>query len=320
MANYNGGRYLGEAINSLQAQTLQSWELLFVDDRSQDDSVERAMTLARYDPRIRVVRQSTNRGPAAARNSAIMGARGRWIAIFDSDDIMQPERLMNLRERARSDNVAIVADNLLVFSDESEMTRPFIPDRIARSLRSVGLAKYIKSNTLYSRMPDLGYLKPFIRADYLARAGILYDERLRIGEDYEFMVRLLASGQKLHYEPTALYLYRKHPQSLSHRIGGDAIVALMDSDNRFARTPAAADHGVAAALRLRKKSLRVMYRYDRMLQLLKSGRYGEALAIGVRTPRSWPMLAEPLAARIARLRQRRRHASAAGLLAALEGE
>src|SRR5581483_5505373 len=93
---------------------LSPWELIFVDDGSEDDSVALASRAAAHDPRIRVFAEPENRGPAAARNKAIALAHGRWIAIFDSDDdLMRPDRLEALRERAKSDRAAIVADDLL---------------------------------------------------------------------------------------------------------------------------------------------------------------------------------------------------------------
>jgi len=108
-------------------------------------------------------------------------ARGAWIAIFDSDDLMLPDRLERLLYRARTDGAAIVADNLLLFSETSPTPRPFLRNRLSRAPHWIGLAEFIDSTRLYSRMPDLGYLKPVIRLDEIRRLEARYDERLRIG-------------------------------------------------------------------------------------------------------------------------------------------
>lgn len=305
MANYNGRTFLGAAIRSLQAQTLKDWELLFVDDGSSDDSLDRARSFARDDKRIRLIDQQRNSGPAAARNRAIRLARGRWIAIFDSDDLMHPERLERLRRRSDTDNAAIVVDNLALFSADARSIRSFLPRRLTRSARWIDLPQYIASNCLYSRVPDLGYLKPLISAQYLS-SQFFYDERLRIGEDYELMTRLLASGLKLRLEPAALYYYRKHPGSFSHRMGADSIAPLAEANERLANSFACAEPDLARALERRRRSLESLLRYDGVIGHLKRRRFRAAIAESVMAPSIWPLLTRPIRARLARLRQQTR--------------
>lgn len=88
-------RYLAEAIASVQAQTLDDWELLVVDDGSHDASLAIAQAFAQDDPRIRVLRHPDGgrRGAAASRNFAIRQAQGRWIAFLDGDDLLLPRHL-----------------------------------------------------------------------------------------------------------------------------------------------------------------------------------------------------------------------------------
>lgn len=301
MANYNGARYLSAAIKSLQSQTFPHWELIFVDDGSQDNSVALALGLAERDPRIRVVANEGNHGPGAARNKAIELAKGHWLAILDSDDLMRADRLDVLRERARSDRAAIVADNMLVFSDETPKTKSFLPGDYAKAPRWIGLAEYIDSNRLYSRTPDLGYLKPMISLDRLRASFIRYDERLRIGEDYELIARLMASGLKLRLEPTAHYLYRKHAGSTSHRIHAEALEALIEANERLALVIPAADAEAQAALRRRAQSLHAMLAYDRVIGMLKDGDYARAAQASIMEPRIWPLLTRPVRARMGRL-------------------
>jgi succinoglycan biosynthesis protein ExoO len=301
MANYNGARYLGHAIKSLEAQTFRNWELIFVDDCSSDESVALAHHFAERDPRIRIFVQTNNQGPAAARNKAIELAKGRWIAIFDSDDLMRPDRLDVLRERAKSDRAAIVADNLLVFSADQPNPKYFLPHDYTRAPRWVGLAEYIDSNRLYSRAPDLGYLKPMIDLERLRASGIRYDERLRIGEDYELIARLMAAGMRLRLEPTAHYLYRKHASSISYRIHAEALEALIKANNRLQLAVRPLDTEILEALRRRDQSLQAMLAYDRVIGMLKAGDYAQAAQVSIREPRIWPLLTRPVTARMSRL-------------------
>jgi succinoglycan biosynthesis protein ExoO len=301
MANYNGARHIERAIASLQAQTLQSWELIFADDASSDESVAIAERLARTDGRIRISASATNGGPAAVRNRAIALARGRWIAVFDSDDIMAPERLEALLARAQADGASIVADDLLTFVDGSSKFTPFLGKRLGERPSWIGLAEFIDSNRLRSRTPDLGYLKPMFRAEMLRHSAIRYDERLRIGEDYDLLARLIAQGNLLRLEPKPLYLYRKHPGSTSHRIRTDQIRSLIEADRRFAADVRILSKEEARALRRRTNELKVMLTYETVVELIKAGAYGRAAALSIGAPPIWPLLTRPVTARLRRL-------------------
>jgi glycosyltransferase involved in cell wall biosynthesis len=86
---YNGARYLGEAIDSVLAQTHPAAELIVVDDGSEDESGAIAEA---YGPPVRCIRQE-NGGMAAARNRAIREASGDYFAFLDADDRFRPDKL-----------------------------------------------------------------------------------------------------------------------------------------------------------------------------------------------------------------------------------
>lgn len=93
MAAYNADRYIAESIESILSQTYSNWELIIVDDASSDKTVEIANEYAKYDPRIKLICQDKNSGPAIARNQAIEKSLGKYVAILDSDDISLPSRI-----------------------------------------------------------------------------------------------------------------------------------------------------------------------------------------------------------------------------------
>jgi glycosyltransferase involved in cell wall biosynthesis len=88
---YNREAYLGDAIDSILAQTLTDFELLVIDDGSTDRSCEVAQSYD--DPRIRLVRNRSNMGIPKTRNEAVRLARGEYLAFLDSDDVAYPDRL-----------------------------------------------------------------------------------------------------------------------------------------------------------------------------------------------------------------------------------
>ena len=88
---YNRELYVGEAIESIVAQTFADFEILLVDDGSTDHSVEKIRSFS--DPRIRLVCNEGNLGIPKTRNKGVELARGQYMAMLDSDDRAYPERL-----------------------------------------------------------------------------------------------------------------------------------------------------------------------------------------------------------------------------------
>lgn len=297
-ANYNGARHLAAAVRSVLDQTLEDFELIIVDDRSTDDSLAVIDEAAAGDPRVKVLVQAVNGGPGAARNRAFDEARGRWIAVFDSDDLMTPDRLARLTARGEEDHADIVVDNLAVFTDGAEaQAEPFLKGAAYAEPRWITLADYIGAARMYSKAPGLGYLKPLFRAEALGE--LRYREGLRIGEDYDLVLRLLVCGARMRLEPAALYRYRKHEGSISHRMRREHLEAMLAADASldFAAQPAP----VRRAQLQRRKSLEAAIAYDRVMEKLKAKDLLGGLAASAVRPDVWPLLTMPITARIKRL-------------------
>ena len=91
MPSYNTGKYIKQSIESVIQQTYHNWELIIVDDCSNDDTDLVVRSFG--DARIRYLKNGINIGAAASRNKALKEAKGRWIAFLDSDDLWTPEKL-----------------------------------------------------------------------------------------------------------------------------------------------------------------------------------------------------------------------------------
>lgn len=92
IANYNYGKYIGEAIESVLSQTYQNFEIIICDDGSTDDSLAVIHKYSASNPRFRVICQP-NMGHASALNTAFNVSRGDIIATLDADDMWVPDRL-----------------------------------------------------------------------------------------------------------------------------------------------------------------------------------------------------------------------------------
>src|SRR5262245_12992873 len=88
---YNRAGSIGGAIPSVLRQTWADFELIVIDDGSEDGTLEAAAGIR--DPRLRLIAGQSNRGAAAARNRGAAVARADWIAFQDSDDEWLPEKL-----------------------------------------------------------------------------------------------------------------------------------------------------------------------------------------------------------------------------------
>jgi teichuronic acid biosynthesis glycosyltransferase TuaG len=105
--SWNVERLIGETIESVQAQTLGDWELLIADDCSTDKTAAVVESYAAKDPRVHLIRQPRNGGPALARQAAIEKAQGRFIAFLDSDDLWLPAKLERQIAFAREHRAAL---------------------------------------------------------------------------------------------------------------------------------------------------------------------------------------------------------------------
>jgi glycosyltransferase involved in cell wall biosynthesis len=89
----NAQRYLPQTIRSILAQTFPDWELIVVDDASEDDTAAVVQGFTDGDPRIRLIRRSSAGGPYVAANEGLSHAAGRYIVRTDADDISTPTRI-----------------------------------------------------------------------------------------------------------------------------------------------------------------------------------------------------------------------------------
>ena len=110
---YRRAELLGEALQSVLAQTCQDFEVIIVDDHSEDDGATRKLIESFADDRLKYIYLENNRGPAGARNAAMPHCCGEYISFLDSDDLFQPRKLEIHAGILRSN-----PDVAMVYSDE----------------------------------------------------------------------------------------------------------------------------------------------------------------------------------------------------------
>ncbi len=205
MAVYGGERYIADAIRSVQAEKYANWELLLVDDRSPDGSVEIIRTFS--DPRIRLVHNEVNLGLVGVRNRILREARGEYLSWLDQDDLTYPDRLSSQIEFLQTNREYSLCGSWTDMRHEAEDgSFENLPERLPvdhADIRSaMPFLNPIACNTVTMRT-----------ADFIAR-GLEFNPAFGDSLDYDLWSR--ASDQlRLHNLPRALGAYRVHASQTS---------------------------------------------------------------------------------------------------------
>lgn len=203
----NASSTLGEALRSVLEQTVRVREILVGDDASTDEIGSVVDAHRDRGVPIRLIRSERNIGPASMRNLLLKECAGEWISIFDGDDSMKPGRIEALLRI--SEGFDALSDDLILWMEgKRESGSVCRSHKFSReSPSAIGLREMIRF--------DLGLLQPLLRRSFLEERGLAYREGMFHSEDLDLYVRLLLAGVRWNHTPEALYLYRKHPQSLS---------------------------------------------------------------------------------------------------------
>ncbi|MBF1436353.1 MAG: glycosyltransferase family 2 protein [Prevotella micans] len=144
MPMHNSAAFVGEAIESVLAQSYREWELIIVDDESTDASVSIVEAYAQKDSRIRLFRNPKPiKMPSAPRNMGLSMVKGRYIAFLDSDDMWLPEKLTQQIPLMQNPQVAIVYSNYEKMTESGKKT-----GRVIKAPRQADYKKLLRGNVI----------------------------------------------------------------------------------------------------------------------------------------------------------------------------
>lgn len=199
MPNYNSEKYVEATVKSVLAQTYEKWELLLVDDCSQDDSLE--IVRAFRDERIKILSTEKNGGAAAARNIAIEKAQGRWIAFLDSDDLWTPDKLEKQISYMAENQIAFSYSDYAVVNEEGERVYTFKPKLGKCNYRDI------------LKHCHIGCLTAVYDTERLGKVYMPTDAPKR--EDLACWLSILKNGVEAHCLHETLAEYKVHTGSVS---------------------------------------------------------------------------------------------------------
>lgn len=126
MPAYNAEKFIPEAVESVIGQSYRNWELIVLDDCSDDGTAAKISGYVERDPRIRYYRNEHNVGVAQTRNSGFALARGEWIAFLDSDDVWHPAKLEKQLSLAADSGADLIYCSYSLCNIQTEKKKDYI--------------------------------------------------------------------------------------------------------------------------------------------------------------------------------------------------
>ncbi|MCD9493506.1 glycosyltransferase family 2 protein [Photobacterium carnosum] len=123
---YNSEKYIEETIKSVIQQSYMDWELIIIDDNSNDNSVEIVEKYIKDDDRITLIKLSQNSGAAIARNTGINKSKGKYLCFLDADDIWSKEKLEVQIDFMSKYNLAFSYGDYKIIDDNGNYQGQFI--------------------------------------------------------------------------------------------------------------------------------------------------------------------------------------------------
>lgn len=198
MPTYNRGHLLVEAVESCLSQTYPNFELIIVDDGSEDNTGEICLWFETNDPRVRSIRQENQKLPRAL-NAGLAAAKGKLITWTSDDNRYDPEAIEIMYQYLWAHNDAGV-----VYCDMRKMG----PDE-----EDLGMYEHLADPEMLIERECIGGCFLFHREVYEKIGG--YDPDLFLAEDYDFWVRAHFYFPIHRLRGVAPYRYMVHPDSLS---------------------------------------------------------------------------------------------------------
>lgn len=209
---YNAGKFLGECIESVLAQTYDNFEIIIINDGSTDSSVEIVKEYITKDSRIKLFHQE-NAGPSAARNHALKEASGEYVMKLDADDFVSSDYMSEaIRRMLETEADAAISDMYLYVSDKelyrhtNTFTKTYIDYNSDIISGIEGLLRSITWDAIHSSL--------IIRRSIYKK--IYYDTSGTFGDEVTER-RLISKCCKLAYSP-GKYYYRFNQDSVTKKV------------------------------------------------------------------------------------------------------
>lgn len=199
---YRASKTVARAVRSVCRQSFDEWEMIVVDDGSDDDTFTCAIEAAAGDSRVHVIRQQ-NAGTGAARNRGLSEATGTYVIFLDADDELMHDYMERQLSFASSAEGAEIIGCNVIMRDSNDDALWSGPDVVEHSL---SVEELLVDNTIS--------VMALVRRDALESVGGLNSV---YAEDYDLWLRLLIAGYRHRHQPRVLGIYYRTPGSKSSK-------------------------------------------------------------------------------------------------------
>lgn len=234
---YNAGRFLKTCLESLVVQSYRNIEIVVINDGSTDNSEQICSEMKKADPRISYYYQQ-NQGVSAARNHGIQTARGEYIIFVDADDCIKENAVEQLYEALKNTDAdgaccGYVVDGSIERGNDTEGLK-FLREQYGNKVDSQTMIQSIVC--IEPQKSISGYaVRNIYKAEILNQKNIRFDSKIKIAEDYKFILNYLAYTKTIAIVPEELYIYRTNEFSTTaHYI--PTIHEDMNAVNQWMRT------------------------------------------------------------------------------------
>lgn len=212
---YNTEKYLKECLDSIINQPLKSIEVFCINDASTDGSLEILNDYVRRDPRVIVINNDRNHGLGFSKNRGLNAAKGKYILAVDSDDLLMPDILQKIYDRAEKDELDMLCCNFESFFDDGfcntenrQLKRSYMHDY--PGVYS-GIDFFTEASRNHDCMPHMwGVL---YRTEWIEKENFRFPEGV-VHDDLLWTYRCYYSAERLGYFPEKIYRYRVRNGSL----------------------------------------------------------------------------------------------------------
>ncbi|MEJ2600504.1 MAG: glycosyltransferase family A protein [Anaerolineales bacterium] len=210
MPAYNAEAYIDRAIESILGQSYPNWELIIVNDGSNDRTVEKVSKFT--DSRIKIFHQK-NSGEAAARNVALEHACGEFIAFLDADDLFLPDHLLAAVNylQAHKGRDGVYSDGYYIDQNGNQLKT--LSSRRRGPFTGRVYEEVVRGSNVFG--PPVCVV---LRSNPIHQFNLIFDQNIIIGPDWDFFTQY-ADVAQFGYLDHITCLYRVHMDNISHRIG-----------------------------------------------------------------------------------------------------
>lgn len=203
LPTYNGEKYIQESIESILCQTYKNWELIIVNDCSQDNTLQIINEYAQKDSRIRIINNEVNKKLPASLNIGFENAQGDYYTWTSDDNMYKPEALMYMSEFLDNNpQIALIACDFDMVQEGNE-------DKITKYSDTNPDNRTVLGNIFCSNIGAC-----FMYRKEIAQKIGKYDEKMFCAEDLDYWCRLMLISE-VHYSNENFYTYRFTKTSLT---------------------------------------------------------------------------------------------------------